>query len=444
MYNLIKKIAMRLINIFLSFLIISTVSAQDNYEIFALGKASTKDRGLVISEQFLKIHTEAGNTEIMAELGQLKSLSKGTTAFNHITNELLIWAKETPTEDYKMYVVDATSGNLSQQPVTFKQAPVDVHYDMRLQKFFGIRHSETKDLLEIIEIDKNMVTSVMDLPNLKSVSLGVTAFDSNNSFYIFAGTDNNYKERLYVIDIVNRQILSSSIIDGYYFYELQYDVNDSKLYGMCRKRSNTEQFFFVEIIPMEARPVIIAPMRNLKGVSLGGSTFEQKEGLYIYNGTDIDKSKSLYVIDIMTGDIITKTKLGAKITAMECNNAAFLNTYFNELAVKNPNVEPIQPIKEERKISYTQKQNNAAADFQIMITPKFILDEANIDIKIENGEGFEIDVFNATGTIVKTVKLFKSDNAEDNLIDLSSLYAGIYLLKIKTANRTYTQRVIKR
>ena len=435
---------MRFIIIILSFLIISTVSAHDDYEIFALGKANSKNRGLVISEQFLKIHTEAGNTEVLAELGQLKSLSKGTTAFNHITNELLIWAKETTTEEYKMYTIDATSGDLAQQPISFKQAPVDVHYDMRLQKFFGIRHSESKNSLEIIEIDNNIVSSVMDLPDLKSVSLGVTAFDSNNSFYIFAGTDKNYKERLYVIDIVNRQILASSVIDGFYFYELQYDVNDSKLYGMCRKRSNTEQFFFVEIVPLEARPVIIAPMRDLKSVSLGGSTFEQKEGLYIYNGSDINKTKNLYVIDIMTGDIITKTKIGAVITAMECNNAAFLNSYFNELPVKSPNVEPIQPVKEERKMSYTQKQNNAAADFQILVTPRFILDEANIDIKIEKGQGFEVDVFNATGIIVKKIKLFKSENAEDNLIDLSSLNAGIYLLKIKTANRTYTQRVIKR
>ncbi len=435
---------MRLITIILSFLIISSASAQDDYEIFALGKAGAENRGLVVSEQFLKIHTEAGNTEVLAELGQLKSLSKGTTAFNHITNELLIWAKESSTDDYQMYVIDATSGDMAQQPISFKQAPVDVHYDMRLQKFFGIRHSETRSTLEIIEIDNNVVSSVMDLPDLKSVSLGVTAFDSNNSFYIFAGTDKNYNERLYVVDIVNRQILASSIIDGFYFYELQYDVNDSKLYGMCRKRSNTEQFFFVEIVPLEARPVIIAPMRDLKGVSLGGSTFEQKEGLYIYNGSDVNRTKSLYVIDIMTGDIITKTKMGAKITAMECNNAAFLNTYFNELPVKSPNVEPIQPIKEERKISYTQKQNNAAADFQIMVTPKFILDEANIDIKIEEGKGFEVDVFNSMGIVVKREKLFKSKNAEDNLVDLSSLEAGIYLLKIKTASRTYTQKVIKR
>lgn len=435
---------MRLINIFLSLLIFSTVSAQDNYEIFALGKVGTKKRGLVVSEQFLKIHTEAGNMEILAELGQLKSLSKGTTAFNHITNELLIWAKETPTDDYQMYVIDATSGKLSQEPIAFKQAPVDVHYDMRLQKFFGIRHSSTKNTLEIIEIEKNIVSSVMDLPNLKSVSLGVTAFDSNNSFYIFAGTDNNYQERLYVIDIVNRQILASSVINDFYFYELQYDVNDSKLYGMCRKRSNTDQFFFVEIVPLEARPIIIAPMRDLKSVSLGGSTFEQKEGLYIYNGTDVNQSKSLYVIDIMTGDIITKTEIGAVITAMECNNSAFLNDYFKGKVLKNPMATEIEPIKEERKVSYTQKKNNAIEHFQMLITPKFILDEANIDVNIEDGAAFEIDIFNATGVVVKRVKLFKSEHAEDNLIDLSSLNAGIYLLKIKTADRTYTQRVIKR
>ena len=166
-----KTSVMRLIKIFLLLFIVSTATAQDNYEIFALGKANTKNRGIVVSEQFLKIHTEAGNTEILAELGQLKSISKGTTAFNHITNELLIWAKEAPTNNYKMYVIDATSGDMTQQPITFDKAPVDVHYDMRLQKFFGIRQSETKNVLEIIEIENNIVSSVMNLPNLKSVSL---------------------------------------------------------------------------------------------------------------------------------------------------------------------------------------------------------------------------------------------------------------------------------
>jgi hypothetical protein len=412
------------------------------FEVFALGKATAKNRGMVISEQFMKIKADVGETEVLAELGDLQSLAKGTTAFNHVTNELLIWGKEEATSDYQMYVMDATSGHLSQKPVSFKQPPVDIHFDMRQHVFYGIRHSDEKKGLEIIKVDGNIVTSVFDLPEIKSVSLGVTAFDSNNSFYIFAGTDKNYTDRLYVIDIINHQILSSSAIEGFYFYELQYDVQDSKLYGLCRKRTNTEQFFFIEIIPSEARPVIISPMMDLGSVSLGGSSFEQKEGLYFFSGKDKDRKNSLYVIDIMSGDVVTKSHPQALITAMECNNADFLNAYFNELPVKDPEQENIQPNKETREEAESHHEEDG--NYQFRITPTYVLDWTSIDVNISAGQGFGIAVYDLTDSLLIEKRLFKSENAEDNSVDLSSLPAGIYVIKIKTSNEIYLQRIIKR
>lgn len=429
-------------------IICSTVSIfAQSFEVFALGKATAKSRGMVISEQFMKIQAEEGTTEILAELGDLQSLAKGTTAFNHVTNELLIWGKEEATSDYQMYVMDATSGKLSQKPVSFKQPPVDIHFDMRQHVFFGIRHSDEKKGLEIIEVDGNMVTSVLDLPEVKSVSLGVTAFDSNNSFYIFSGTDKNYTDRLYVVDIVNRQILSSSEIEGFYFYELQYDIQDSKLYGLCRKRSNTDQFFFIEIIPSEARPVIISPMMDLGSVSLGGSSFEQKEGLYFFSGRDKNRTNSMYVIDIMSGDIVIKSHPEAMITAMECNNAAFLNTYFEGMPLKAPkteNIEPNKDTREEAALVNASKEEKEVDNYQFRVTPTYVLDWMNVDVNIEVGQGFGIDVCDLTDNILIEKRLFKSENAEDNLIDLSSLPAGVYIVKIKTNEQIYSQRIIKR
>jgi len=431
-------------NLYITLLLICfmfSANAQ-TFEVFALGKATAKNRGMVISEQFMKIKADVGETEVLAELGDLQSLAKGTTAFNHVTNELLIWGKEEATSDYQMYVMDATSGHLSQKPVSFKQPPVDIHFDMRQHVFYGIRHSDEKKGLEIIKVDGNIVTSVFDLPEIKSVSLGVTAFDSNNSFYIFAGTDKNYTDRLYVIDIINHQILSSSAIEGFYFYELQYDVQDSKLYGLCRKRTNTEQFFFIEIIPSEARPVIISPMMDLGGVSLGGSSFEQKEGLYFFSGTDKNRKSSLYVIDIMSGDVIIKSHPKALITAMECNNAAFLNAYFNELPVKAPKQDNIQPNKDNRE--QAEANNQKVDNYQYRITPMYVLDWMNVDVNVLIGQGFGVAVYDLTDSLLIEKRLFKSENAEDNIVDLSSLPAGIFLIKIKTNDRIYSQRIIKR
>lgn len=447
MYEYKKTPTMRHISTILFFIcLMFSVNAQ-NFEVFALGKAMSNTRGIVISEQLMKVSAEESETEVLAELGALQSLAKGTTAFNHVTNELLIWGKDDVMSDYQMYVMDATSGKLSQKPISFKQPPVDIHFDMRQHVFYGIRHSEIKKGLEIIEVNgDSYISSIMDLPDVKSVSLGVTAFDSNSSLYIFAGTDKNYDERLYVIDIINRQILASSLIKDFYFYELQYDVQDSKLYALCRKRSNTEQFFFVEIIPSEARPVIISPMVDMSSVGLGCSTFEQKEGLYFFYGKDQDKQRSMYAIDVMTGDIISKSFPEASITALECNNAAFLNTYFDEMPVKNPekeNIQPIQDTREEAAIIAGTK-NTAKSHYNLNITPMYVLDWVNIDVNLEYGAGFGVAIYDMTDNLIMEKKLFKSEKAEDNIIDMSSCSAGIYLVKVKTATSTFSQRVIKR
>ncbi|MFK7947594.1 MAG: T9SS type A sorting domain-containing protein [Saprospiraceae bacterium] len=440
---------MKYLNTILFLILINSLAVAQNFEVFALGKAMTKNRGLVVSEQFMKIDAEEGNTEVLAELGSLHNLSKGTTAFNHLTNELLIWGKKETNSAYDMYVVDASTGKLSQKPISFNQPPVDVHFDMRQHVFYGIRHSESTKGLEIIQIDGNSTIShVMDLPELKSVSLGVTAFDSNNSFYIFAGTDKSYNERLYVIDIVNRQILSSSLIKGFYFYELQYDVQDSKLYALCRKRSNTQQFFFVEIVPLEARPVIIAPMTDINTVSLGGSTFEQKEGLYFFSGKDKENKPAMYVIDALTGDMFTKSYPEATITALECNNTTFLNSYFNKVSDNTTqNEEPnsrINGIDDNEEIPTNGAMMTSKRYYNLEIIPKHIIDWANIDVNIETGKGFEVAVYDLTDNLVLKEKLFKSEKKDENVVDMSGLKAGIYLVKVKTANQTYTQRVIKR
>ncbi len=441
--NIKKTPSMQSIHTILFLIFMLSAQAQD-FEVFALGKAMSNNRGLVISEQFMKINADEGNTDILAELGELHSLAKGTTALNHVTNELLIWGKETINSDYQMYVIDATSGKLSQKPIAFKQPPVDIHFDMRQHIFYGIRHSESKKNLEIISLDDNIASFVMDLPDIKSVSLGLTAFNSNSSLYIFAGTDKDYNERLYVIDIVNHQILSNSLIKDFYFYELQYDVQDSKLYALCRKKSNTKQFFFIEIIPSEARPVIISPMIDMTEIGLGCSTFEQKEGLYFCFGKDLDNKKTLYGIDVMTGDVVSKSHPEANITALECNNAAFLNTYFSGLPVKGEE-EDIEPIKDTREeAAAIVKENTVKQDYQFNITPTYILDWVNIDVNIAEGESFTISIYDMTDQLIINEKLFKSENAEDNIVDLSALPSGIYVIKIKTSNSTYDQRVIKR
>lgn len=442
MYEIKKTFAMKYLYTILFLILLNSLTIAQSFEVFALGKAMTQNRGMVVSEQFMKIDAEEGETEVLSELGSIYSLAKGTTAFNHLTNDLLIWGKETINSDYNMYVIDASTGKSSQKTIAFKQPPLDIHFDMRQHLFYGIRHSDDKKGLEIIQIDGNYaVAHVMDLPDLKSVSLGVSAFDSNNSFYIFAGTDKNYNERLYVIDLINRQVLSSSLIKDFYFYELQYDIQDSKLYALCRKKSNLKQFFFVEIVPMEARPIIIAPITDIKTVSLGGSTFEQKTGLYFFSGKDTQHKRAMYVLDALTGDIFTKSFPKATITALECNNTVFLNSYFNK---SKTNQQETNLVANDIATVSNQPMMKSKKYYTLEVIPKHVLDWVNIDVNIKVGEGFEVSVFDLTDKLVLEEKLFKSKEAQENVIDMSGLSAGMYLIKVKTATETFTKRVIKR
>jgi hypothetical protein len=183
-------------------------------------------------------------------------------------------------------------------------------------------------------------------------------------------------------------------------------------------------------------------MMDLGGVSLGGSSFEQKEGLYFFSGTDKNRKSSLYVIDIMSGDVIIKSHPKALITAMECNNAAFLNAYFNELPVKAPKQDNIQPNKDNRE--QAEANNQKVDNYQYRITPMYVLDWMNVDVNVLIGQGFGVAVYDLTDSLLIEKRLFKSENAEDNIVDLSSLPAGIFLIKIKTNDRIYSQRIIKR
>jgi hypothetical protein len=65
-------------------------------------------------------------------------------------------------------------------------------------------------------------------------------------------------------------------------------------------------------------------------------------------------------------------------------------------------------------------------------------------VNISAGQGFGVAVYDLTDSLLIEKRLFKSENAEDNSVDLSSLPAGIYVIKIKTSNEIYLQRIIKR
>jgi hypothetical protein len=436
------------------FLILYSIAATATAQmpdILAIGKTASKSRGFVISEQLFRINPEDGSTAVLKELGQLQSLSKGTTAFNHSENQLLIWAKTSAESDYEMFIIDVASGEMVQEPMAFAEQPIDIHYDMQQRAFFGIRTSATRQL-EIITIKDNEVRSYMDLPQVKSIALGTSALNSNNGFYVFVGTDDNYQDRLYVVDLLTRQVLSQTLIKDFYFQELQFDIEDNKLYGLCRKRTNTGQFFFVEIVPLDARPIIITALHGLKNVKAGSSAFDQNDGLFIYDGST-DNGKFLYALDAVSGDILFQTENKALITALECSNTEFANIYFapvqNKELPENGGVKTEVTETETKTIIETAPEvsnsnTKIVEAFTLNVSPTVVVNEVNVSPDIPNGEAFSVEVYDLAGVLWVEAIFFKSEKAEDNLLLLESLPHGIYQLKVESKYGIATQRIVKR
>lgn len=432
------------------FCLLPTLSIGQQIDLFALGEAASSQtvKGTAIVEYFIKLKAETAQDSILTTLPDLQTIAKGTSSFNYSTNEFIFWAKK--QKAYQLYTLNTRNNQLIPNETLFDYPPLDVQYDMRHQTYFALRYIKSntaknkmgrpKKYLEVVNFDGHSVNIIAQLPDINAISIGATAFDSHRGLYIFAATDQQYQDRIYIFDISNQNLIDIPKIKGFYFYEFQFDVQDSKVYGLCRKKTNTEQFFFVEIDIYKARPIIIAPVHNLFELRTGTSAFEQKEGIYTFVGKDSNNQDRLYVLDALTGDVIYNTPLKIKAKTVVCNNSDFIQTYFKEHPVFQP---PVFETKTEIGAEVLPTEDKPKIE-TIQLLSSAVTDTLKLDVKLPENTTYTVCIYNMTRKKVFEKLQFSRIEPEENVFDIAHLEAGIYLLEVKTAHSLYSKKIIKR
>ena len=378
---------------------------------------------------FFKMTPDNGQLEVLSVAKGIGSFSKGVSIYDDWRGEYLIWAQDTKGVK-RGYVFNPNDGNVLRQIET-NNPPVDLQYDHRLRNIYGLRYAPQRKGIEIVKVENNKLRTVARMSNLKSFNAGNTTFDSNRGLYIFTARDQYNEQRLYRVNVQNGSILDQPLVDDYIFNELEYDLQDNKLYGIARKKSNVSQYFFVEVNPLNAYPTIIRPIYSLQSIEVGLSTFNHKTGAYIFVGENKNSETHLYQLDVLSGGIISKVQLFEQLSELQMNNSAFITDFYKDVEVPdNTNLED--------EVYFGEKGNmiriltKSTVKNKIHFKPFDFIDDKSI----------EATIYNIYGQIVLRQPVFL-DKKVNKQIDASNLNPGLYSIKVKTKDKVFIQRFVK-
>lgn len=425
-----------LLIILLSASSLSILSAQTDEEEFESGYLY----GMSFSEtdfaaaDFFKMDGSNGEIEVVSIAKGLGLYSIGVSAFDEWRKEYLIWG-QTANEKTAGYLFDANSGHLA-RTIETDRPPLDLQYDMRMRRFYGLRYMPERKGIEIITIVGKTVQIAWQLEGLNYPSVGNMTFDSNLGLYIFTARDKKNQTRLYRVNVNDGQILDQPIVDDYIFNEFQFDLQDSKLYGLARKKTNIAQYFFVEINMLNAYPTIVRPLFGLKSPKLGTSTINQEKGAYYFHGNYDNDSTYQYEVDVIAGSFFSKVKLTETLSELHYDNSAFAMKRFQDVAFNNDNATNWGGIS---------KDSYKSGDSYPLLKGFYIKDKIELEeIDFIPDETIEAVILNAFNQVVTRQKIFLTDATTDNDLLVNNLDTGLYVLKLKTAERTYSQRFVKK
>jgi hypothetical protein len=379
---------------------------------------------------FFKMNPKNGQLQVISVAKGMGSFSKGVSIYDSWRSEYLIWAQNHKGVK-RGYVFNPKKGNII-RTIDSDNPPVDLHYDGRQRKIYGLRYAPERKGIEMIVVNENSVKVISTLPNIKSFDTGNTTFDSNRGLYVFTARNADNEQHLYRINVQNGKILDQPLIDDYIFNELEYDLQDNKLYAIARKKSNISQFFFVEINILTAYPTIIAPIFGLHSVELGLSTFNHKEGGYIFVGEDRDKKTHLYELEVLSGGVVSKIELFEKLSELQLDNSDFIADFYKDVEIFDNNDLEADDYFSEKNAKVSILNSTNIKNNILFNSLEFIADKS-----------VEVVIYDIYGKIVHRQSIFLNETKVNQQIQVDNLKPGIYTIKIKTTKNLYDQRFIK-
>ena len=406
---------------------INITNAQDAGRLYgmAFGDADFQEA------DFLGMKPQKGDVEVLSIAQGLGLFSVGASAIDEWRREYLIFG-QTAGYEKSGFLFDQQTGKLIREIKT-KRPPVDLQYDARMRKFYGLRYSANRKGIEVVQVSGKEVFTIWKLDNIKFLSVGNSAFDANRGLYIFIARDNKNKTRLYRVNMNDGKILDQPEVEEYLYNELQYDLQDNRLYGLARKKKNVSQYFFVEINMLNAYPTIIRPLVGLEGVELGVAAVNQDKGAYFFIGKNKDKQSLLYQVDVFDGMIYSMDTLSETLSELHYDNSNFIAKFYKDVVYED------QDFDSESTKYYTKNGDSFLIFEDIYVNEKIKLE----DVKYIKDETITAIVLNIYGQKVLEQKVFLEDTTFKNEVLVKDLPKGIYLIRLKTKDKTYSQRFLK-
>lgn len=407
--------------------LVSIVNAQDVGHLYgmAFGDADFQE------SDFLAMKPQKGDIEVLSIAKGLGLFSVGASGIDEWRKEYLIFG-QTVGYEKSGFLFDQKTGKLIREIKT-NEPPVDLQFDARLRKFYGIRYASDRKGVEIVQVSGTEVFTIWKLDDIKFLSIGNSAFDANRGLYIFIARDSKNKTRLYRVNMNNGKILDQPEIDEYLYNELQYDLQDNRLYGLARKKQNISQYFFVEINMLNAYPTIIRPLIDVQGVELGTSAVNQQKGAYFFIAKNKEKQSILYQVDVFDGMIYSRDTLSETLSELHFDNSIFIAKFYKDVAYE------YQDFGEESSKFYAKNGDSFLIFEDFYINKKIELK----DLSYIKDETITAIVFDIYGQKVLEEKVFLADETVENEVLVEDLPKGIYLIRLKTRDKTYSQRFLK-
>jgi len=356
---------------------------------------------------FMKLNPITASATVIDTLTPVKGISTGSTTYDHSCHHY-IFEGGNELGSNSLFVLDTNGTILSDIP--YINNVLGFQYDMKNQALYSLFIGSLSTFsLIIFNPDNGNITQVNTLNNVSSI--GTVTFNSNTGKYIFVGDDNSSINRLYVINAQNGIIESSGALGVGDLSMLQYDNNANKLYGLYKNNNvNPYLFYFSEIDTLTAGITIIDSLDEISGVSSTSSVYDQATSSYIFSGGDTSGVERLYVINSITGKIISKSPIDVSVGEIECDNTKYALNKYHSTDVKN-----IIPTADNCLIY----PNPVTAYLQIQTA-----------LQIKN-----VEITDITG------KLLYATNAKT--IDCNNFAKGVYFIRVTTEKGVAVKKFVK-
>ncbi|MFI5219627.1 MAG: T9SS type A sorting domain-containing protein [Bacteroidia bacterium] len=363
--------------------------------IYGLAKKS----GTVKEVHFASVDPATGNVTIISPNYITNHIALSGTAFDFYNN--LYFYYSPGGAGINLNAVDISSGVLSYfTTITLPLGSYfeSIQFNCNDSSFYGIyRNSITYDVrLGKLNVNSGAATI------LSPVSLGASAvmdsytYDKSNQVFYFSNGQN-----IIGVSMVSGIVISTTPITlsaGEYFENVEFNCNDSTLYGTYRNSSGMK---FAKINLTTGIVTVISASSFAGGYIMGGGHIlnEDERKYYFNTGTEI------FTIDITTGITINSAIYVFPLTG---------NFYFYYIK-KVLDCDCVNPTGAE-EIGYSQHD-------------LFYPNPVNRTITFSLNSNKKVSIINLTGETVLQ-KIFSSEPNQKAEIDVSSLDPGIYFMKV--------------